>query len=584
MTGKLVQTGKAWLLSSALSVSCLIITASASAAPWSFGIISDTQWKDSVDGKNPNAVAVNVINHLNEEFIAHGVKFVVAVGDITQNGDTLGMDTTATFRQALYNAGIGFYPLRGNHEDGAGEAAEFGRVFPQTQNGMNNLTPFDALVTTPYYGTPPVTTNSPFIVGTNFSTVSEGLAGLTYSFDYDNARFVLIDQFETPASPNHTVLTESDVHWVGRRLAARPKNTHAFVFAHKHLISENHADTLFGSNPSVNPDGLQDLYMSYLYKNGVRYHIGGHDHMHNRAIITSPDGKSVVQDIVTASDSYKFYIPQVPSNDEKYNTPAFGINNGPREEEIAQQLFTIGYYIVTVDGPRVTVDYYASPNGCDGDCDLNEDLIPYTFTRQETFGYSLNGQEFLVPWGDSYTIIQDSFGSTKARILSGINGSTATDYAGRPFTKDVNTGWTSRITYKSKQGHETASDILTLWGLAELGSDKTDTYTLAMSYDPATSRQKHPGKGLVGLATRDDEGQWVNAADLNVGGTKQFIHGPWRPEYALGSYGIDTKNKTVWAVINYDDGEFAAANFSEHSGTAKRCRRARQVDGQNHRR
>jgi len=565
-------------LKSAFAASCalLIISASASAAQWSFGIISDTQWKNSIDGKNPNAVAVNVINHVNEEFIDHGVKFVVAVGDVTQNGDALGMDTTATFRQALYNAGIGFYPLRGNHEDAASEAAEFIRVFPQTRNGVNNVTPLDALVTTPYYGAPPVNTNSPFVVGNNFNTVSEDFAGLTYSFDYANARFVLLDQFKTPTAPNHSVLSKTDVLWVGERLSSRPKNTHAFVFAHKHLISANHADTLFGSNPSVNPDGLQDLFMSYLHNNGVRYHIGGHDHMHNRAIITSPDGKSAVQDIVTASDSYKFYAPQVPPNDEKYNTPEFGISNGPRVMEIGQQLFTIGYYIVTVDGPRVTVDYYASPNGCDGDCDLDEDIIPYAFTRRETFGYSLNGREFLIPQGKSYTVIEDHFNRTKARILSGMNTSTAKDYAGRPFTKDVNTGWTGKTAYKSRYQRKTASDILTLWGMTELGRDQADTYTLALSYQPSKATPKYLIKGLFGLATRDDDGNWVNAVDMNIGGTKRFVRGPWRPGYQLGTYGIDTKTRTVWAVVNYDDGEFAAAGFSGHKGPAKRCSRDRQ--------
>jgi hypothetical protein len=255
---RLISFRKVSALMLALVLGLAINISSASAAPWSFGIISDTQWKDSSDGKNPNYVAVNVINNLNQEFIYHGVKFVVAVGDVTQNGDTLGMDTTATFRQALYNAGIGFYPLRGNHEDAAGEAAEFLRVFPQTQNGVNNLTPVDARVTTPYYGAPPANTNSAFTVGSNFTSL-EGFTGLTYSFDYDNARFVLIDQFKTPTFPDHSVLTQTDVDWVGKQLSSRPENTHAFVFAHKHLISENHADTLFGSDPSENPDGLQDL-------------------------------------------------------------------------------------------------------------------------------------------------------------------------------------------------------------------------------------------------------------------------------------------------------------------------------------
>ncbi len=584
MTVTLFQSRKSLVLASALSFSVFFVSVSAFAASWSFGIISDTQWKDSADGKNPNYVAVNVINHINQEFIEHGVKFVVAVGDVTQNGDKLGMDTTATFRQALYNAGIGFYPLRGNHEDAASEAAEFIRVFPQTQNGINNMTPLDAMVTTPYYGAPPLNTNTPFTVGSNFTTVSADFAGLTYSFDYNNARFVLIDQFETPTTPTHSVLNQADVDWVGTRLSSRPENTHAFVFAHKHLSSENHADTLFGANPSVNPDGLQDLYMSHLYENGVRYHIGGHDHMHNRALVTSPDGKSVVQNIITASDSYKFYIPQNPANDDKYNTPEFGINNGPREEEIAQQLFTIGYYIVTVDGPRVTVDYYASPNGCNGDCDQNTDIIPYTFTKQESFGYSLNGQEFLVPQNESYTIVDDRFNRTKAQILDGINSSTGTDFAGRPFTKDINTGWTSKKYGKQNFNNEIVSDILTLWGMSEIGVDQTDTYTLAMSYEDARPSAQNHGKGWVGLATRDDDGNWINAVDLNFGGTKKFVYGPWQPGYELGTYGIDTRTRTVWAVVNYGDGDFAAASLYEHQGPAKRCSRNHHFYAHNSRR
>ena len=50
---------------------------------WSFGVISDTQWTAPDDGRNPNSVAVDIINHVNQEFISKGVKFVVAVGDIT---------------------------------------------------------------------------------------------------------------------------------------------------------------------------------------------------------------------------------------------------------------------------------------------------------------------------------------------------------------------------------------------------------------------------------------------------------------------------------------------------------------------
>jgi hypothetical protein len=559
----------------ALLLVMFIGAASAMAEPWSFGVMSDTQWPNSPDNKNPNSVAVNVINHLNQEFINKKVKFVVAVGDVTDSGSVLALDTRATFAQALYNAGIGFYPLRGNHESSKTAAIEFQRIFPQTQTGVNNQTPLASFVTTTYYGAPPLNTNGTFTVGSNFVSSSADFAGLTYSFDYKNARIVMLDQFTPPSGASHSVLDATQVNWVGTQLQNRPANTHAFVFGHKHLISENHADTLFGSNPSVNPSGLQDIFMANLFNNGVHYYMGGHDHMHNRAIVTSPDGYSKVQNIITASDSYKFYIPQNPSNDAKYNIPANGITNGPREMEISQELFAIGYYIVTVDGPRVTVDYYASPNGCNGDCDETNDVIPYTFSKHETFGYSLNGKEFLVAEGQSYDNVQDSHDRTSARILGGFNGSTGMDYSGRPFTKTVDTGWAHRTC-------ATDSDVLSLWGMTgTLGSEQTDVYTLSMNYDLKRVRPEHLGGGLFGLATKDADGNWINAVDKNFGGTKKFVMGAWDPSYELGTYGVDPSTHTAWAVINHNS-DFAVAQFNEKHRDCREEREEEQWDPERH--
>ena len=114
------------------------------ATSFSFGVMADTQWTGvAYDGKNPNSVAVDIINQLGTQFINNGVKFVVQVGDLTDNGSNVALDTTAAYRQALYNAGIGFFPLRGNHEYSTAAATEFVRVFPQTSGGSQNATPAD---------------------------------------------------------------------------------------------------------------------------------------------------------------------------------------------------------------------------------------------------------------------------------------------------------------------------------------------------------------------------------------------------------------------------------------------------------
>ncbi len=529
---------------------------------WKFGIMADTQWKTSPDGKNPNNVAASVISRLNQEFIKQGVKFVFQVGDLTENGNNLEMDTTATFRQALYNAGIGFYPLRGNHETSAAVADEFRRVFPQTRTGMNNQTPADALVTTAYYGAPPANTNSAFMAGSNFSSpvdIDPNYAGLTYAFDYNNARFLLLDIFTVPNIACN--LIESQQPWISKTLAARKTGTHAFVLSHKGLITENHKDILFtepgkcngsstNSTPAVKP-AEQNVFLSSLFNNGVRLYINGHDHMHNRAIVESPDRTSVVQNITASSNSYKFYIPLVPSNDETYDLPAFGFQ---RETLLAQELFTVGYYIVTVDGPRVTVDYYSSPNGCNGDCDQTNDVIPYTFTKRESFGYSLNGKDFLVPQGASYASVRDHHNGTNAAVLGGMNNSAIKAYDGRSMSKIVSIGW-------SPKAHDMKNEIFTLWGMAGvLGSDQTDVFALSLSYDHADVDHKELKRGHFGLVVKDTSGNWTNAVEKNYGGMKKFVYGPWQADYELGTYGVDPHTHTVWAVINYN-GDFSSAEF-----------------------
>ncbi len=117
------------------------------AAPWKFGVMADTQWKRNVDGKNPGTCAVGIIDLLNAEFIRHGVQFVIQVGDLVDvENDALNgnptvrtMPVRAAAAQPLYDAGIGFFPLRGNHEGSGTAALEFQDLYPQAR-GMGERT------------------------------------------------------------------------------------------------------------------------------------------------------------------------------------------------------------------------------------------------------------------------------------------------------------------------------------------------------------------------------------------------------------------------------------------------------------
>jgi hypothetical protein len=541
--------------------------------PWKFGVMADTQWTKNLDGANPGTCAVGIIELLNMEFIKRGVKFVIQVGDLVDAEDNASngfagqrnMPVRASAAMALYDAGIGFFPLRGNHEGSTTAANEFCSLYPQSRGLGDN------------------------VGGAHeFSSPSNALDGLSYSFDVNNVRFVLLDQFArrdgsifngtaaqylSPAStgPSTALVANNIVDqqpWIDDRLGSRRKDSHALVLAHKNLIGQNHVDTLFGANPSANPVA-RNAFIGSLANNGVRYTFGGHDHMHHRSIVTSPDGLASVKQVICSSDSYKFYYPAKPSNDAAFDVPT-------REVSAAQELDTFGFYIFTVDGARVTVDFYSSTLGMDfGSPTGVEDKLTATptnvaFFRRERFGYSLNGREFVVAQGGAYNVVRDSFKGTSAAILAGTNGSNGTDAASRPLVKTVNTGWA----YPGKKDDALASNVLTLWGLADSlslwdesltgllpAADRTqqsDTYALAISYSADAAHGVSFGSGRFGIATRDANGHWIKAVSKNFGGTKKFVLGPWNASYGLGTYGVDTKTKTAWAVVNYD-GDFAVA-------------------------
>jgi hypothetical protein len=523
------------------------LAAGASGAPWKFGVMADTQWRRNLDGKNPGTVAVGIIDALNAEFVRHGVRLVIQVGDLVDveydapNGDA--SRRTMPFRAAaaerLYEAGIGFFPLRGNHEASATAANELVSLYPQSRGVGDRVFGAD-----------------------DFSSPFAALEGLSYSFDLGNVRFVLLDQFTRRDGTNHLGSADHNLldqqPWIEARLATKPSDAHAFVFGHKNLIGQNHTDCLFGATPASNLPA-REAFIRALDGNGVRYYVGGHDHLHHRSIVTSPEGAASVGQLICSSNSYKFYGPTRPSRDEAFNLPT-------RERNVAQELFTIGYYIFTVDGPRVTVDFYSSSHGLDyGDVDLVKTPAIRAFFKRETFGYSLNGKQFAVSQGGSYAQVEDSFAGTTARILGGLNTGSEIDGSRRALVKTVNTGW------RARDGESAASHVLRLWGLAhglslwdatptdplpgEGRTDRTDAYALSMSYVPPPVSL---GNGAFGIASRDARGRWVNAVDLNHGGTKRFVVGRWQPSYVLGTYGVDPNTRTAWAVLDHE-GEFAVA-------------------------
>lgn len=536
----------------------LFISACASAAPWKFGVMADTQWTCATDpaSANPNKVAVSIANQINQQFINHGVRFVIQVGDLTENGNNADIAIRAAAAQALYNAGIGFFPMRGNHEVYASPANGFG--IPAMQSNFQQTQCLGPYV----FGA--TNCNSPTLAG----DYPNDLLGMSYSFDYgdagNNARFVILDVWRTPNK--YTAIGSSSSYpfgytvadqqsWIGSRLDKTTRGTaHAFVFGHQNLIGENHTDSLFQVNTYDNAP-MQNAFFACLQANDAGSYISGHDHIHQRSIIKSPDNASAVRQLVCTSDSSKFYTP-------KSTTDSAWGGQKVRETSVSQELYTVGYYVYTVDGPRVTVDFYsddhggwASDNSYPGSGYPNQVTPTFNFVKKETWGWSLNGKEIQVAQGGSYMLSDNTskatangetgyFGTT-AKILSGTNNSTKKDYSNRALTKAVGTGWAPRI------AGTTLSDVFTLWGMTDLGAGTTDTFVLSVSYDPATVMTAAINAGHPAyLAKKDAGGSWTKAA------SGRFVLGPYNAKYPLGFYGLDMQTKTAWAVVS-QTGEFA---------------------------
>lgn len=586
---------------------------------WSFGVMADTQWtlgypgaEVDPEGTNPFTISDSIGKQIREEFIRHNVRFAFQLGDLSNWAGDEAHAYQGEAAQMLYDAGIGFFPIRGNHEEYGfyfGQDPYFNcntpaflEAFPQTRGlentfGATNFSSPTELIPFDY--------SYLYLPSSRVYAPNDDLDGLSYSFDYgvsgSNARFVLLDtnalryewvDFDADGEVDgNEIVTINYIagqqqNWISERLDNEARGTtHAFVLAHRGVMGANHSDGIFGSSWTSKSWAQRPFYES-LYTNDVRHYLSGHDHLYQRSIVKGYDYDTTpyqVTQIISAAASTKFYMPRWSS------TESNNVNKRARETVLSQEFDNVGYYIYTVDGPRVTVDYYSDvfgaigsdycyPYGVEGagDCgdapDVDEEgnlagpeepgtlITPkFNFVRKESYGYSLNGAEYVVAKGGPYTVVQETFNGTTAQILDGMNASTAIAPLDRPLSKAVNTGWTPKPAGDKK----ILSDIFSLWGMEQLGSDSPDTYVLEMSY--VDRREKGRGKKLGNagyrLSTLDKNGHWVNAVKLNVGQknakNQKFIKGPWKPGYKLGTYGIDMANGTVWAVINYD-ADFAA--------------------------
>lgn len=330
------------------------------AAEWSFGVIPDTQW--AYEKNAPfHATAIHIVDAINAEFIRQKVDFVIQVGDLAELPSVAGFQTRAAHNESLANAGIKFYPIRGNHDITNYDVNPERRI--QLESVMQFKAAFPNLPGTPEGGG-----SSPDL---------PGAAGMTYSFTHKGGKFILLDTFPMidDGSQRGKAYTINDyLPWIEAELK---KDDHHFalVFAHKNIQGQNHKDNIFGTHNDDEPD-MQNAYMDCLQRNGVRYFISGHDHLYHRSRIKSPDGRSEIAQIICGSASHKFYKPTAPLS--------------TRELPIAQELNRIGFLIVRVEDERIRFEYYSTEF-------FGAEPKTPEWELRDSFGYTWDGREFIVP-------------------------------------------------------------------------------------------------------------------------------------------------------------------------------------------
>ena len=214
----------------------------------------------------------------------------------------------------------------------------------------------------------------------------------------------------------------------------------------------------------------------------------------------------------------------------------------------------MGYYTYTVDGPRVTVNYYADPNGASAVDSTGKTIAQggnptFNFQKVRTSGYSMNGKEVVITPGASYTSVADTSPTgTQMSVLDGINGYSAATNYGKPCSKAVDTGWTSRSELNNNP--DLRSDALTLWGLTEPGQS-ADRVVLSLSYDSSYSAD--PSNAYFGVRKENASGSFDLPNGQFFGNESYAAAGG--SSLPLGSYGFDASNDTAWAVLSQSASE-----------------------------
>lgn len=276
------------------------LAGSAAELPWQFIVAGDSRSKD--DGVN-----TVIMGELAAEAVKKQVDFVLFSGDLVQGHvDQEAMDGQLEkwrdTMQPVYDAGIGVYAVRGNHDIDC----------PQKDTSWNN------------------------IFKDKYSMPDNGPAGeknVTYSFRHKKAFVVGVDEYAQVNRVNQG--------WLDAQFAANTQ-PHVFVFGHEPAFEVGHEGCL-----DVNP-AERDIFWASIKKAGGRIYFCGHDHFYDHARIDDDGDPN--------NDIQQFIVGTSGAPLRNWSGDYDG-ENGPYTVKGIYHSSEYGYCLVKIDGLDITVTW-----------------------------------------------------------------------------------------------------------------------------------------------------------------------------------------------------------------------------------
>ena len=313
------------------------------------------------------------------EILNQGADFVLFPGDLVSGYASIGpagfeaqLRAWVEIMNPVYNAGIGVYASRGNHEimDVSGYS-----IRPNIDPEDNHATRWLNVFGNDLYPEQKLPDNGP---------VSEKY--MTYAVTHKNAFIVSLDQY---AGINHDDVHMINQEWLDAQLAANTM-PHIFIAGHEPAFMAQHTDCL------DNWPAKRDAFWASIRNAGGRTYLTGHDHFYDHALIDDGDGNpnNDIHQYIIGTTGAPLYIWSPPySGDNSYYT--------------VEQLYhteNYGYVLVEVDNLNVTLTWIHRHT--------NDLSIPGIYQPDDVWSYDVsprpivlspNGGENLAA-ANSYTI------------------------------------------------------------------------------------------------------------------------------------------------------------------------------------